>query len=474
MGKETVGERIRRTFRNLKTEEAFRDFGKFLFGAAAWNWMRSNITLRDAAKYVVRNSYNFLLKLPWVVAIIVVAAILIQGLTEHVIVIQPISVPDELSKSGYTPEVAAYRLHDALTDFVKAANSHMASPEIALQGDLPDIVVPSVGISLDAIMASIRTLLRSTRSRTISGEFTIVSQKIWLRLRLDSQQLYSSVTGGDLNNPDALFKDAAETILRTIQPYYVAAYLNANGKPNEALALANSIISRYPESDQNVVWSYILKGNVLRVMKKYPEATDALNTALRINPSMAAAHIDLGAILEDQNNKEEALDEFRNAAKIDQTFDVAHYDIGVVLDEIGIQNRDEAIAEFRLAIKYNSDYADAYIRLANDLHAENIDGEAFSNYREAIRANPTYALAYDNFGIFLNAINKKDEAIKEFQAALKNNASDAIGIKYLNQLGVQVAGVPPVGSTPTTSAAEVGAQSPAAAPAAAQTVGAHE
>ena len=106
--------------------------------------------------------HSMLLKLPLLVVIIVLATIVMPELTQHATVIDPISVPRELADSGYTAEVASHRLRDAVTDFMSGVNSRMSNPDIALHGDLPKIVVPAVGISLDAIVASIRTLMHGT------------------------------------------------------------------------------------------------------------------------------------------------------------------------------------------------------------------------------------------------------------------------------------------------------------------------
>ena len=45
--------------------------------------------------------------------------------------------------SGYTADVAAERLQDALNDIVTRAHSRREGPDVARQGDLPSIVVPS-------------------------------------------------------------------------------------------------------------------------------------------------------------------------------------------------------------------------------------------------------------------------------------------------------------------------------------------
>jgi hypothetical protein len=126
-------------------------------------------------------------------------------------------VPKELEERGYTPEVAGKRMRDAIGRFASSVNTAMKNPEIAMPGELPNIVVPTVGISLDAIVASIRTLLRSTRSRSVTGEFTSVNKQLWLRLRLDGREIYSSPPG-DVDKPDDLLPAAAAAVLKNIQP----------------------------------------------------------------------------------------------------------------------------------------------------------------------------------------------------------------------------------------------------------------
>jgi len=139
--------------------------------ARAWTWLQANVppTLSRWTSFVVANFNTLVVKLPWAIVVIFVVAIVIRGLTEHVTVIEPLSVPKELEDRGYTPEVAGKRMRDAVDRFASSVNTAMKNPEIALPGELPNIVVPTVGISLDAIVASIRTLLRSTRSRSVTG-----------------------------------------------------------------------------------------------------------------------------------------------------------------------------------------------------------------------------------------------------------------------------------------------------------------
>jgi tetratricopeptide (TPR) repeat protein len=420
---------------------SFNDLGKLLFGAGAWGRIYSNVTLRRMTTNFFRNFYSFLAKLPWVAAIIIIAAIVFRGLTEHVTVIQTLSVPETLQKNGYTPEVAGHHLRDALQDFVKSANTSMSSPDIALHGELPDIVVPSVGISLDSVMSTIRSLLRSTRSRNISGEFIIEGDELLLRLRLDNRQIYASQKGAGLNNPDDLLKLAAPEVLKEIKPYFVAvslisddASLDDNNKIDGALAMADSIIARLPETDENVAWSYILKGRVYEHRKDYLAAIDALNKAIELDENLGAAHVNLGLVFYDQKLFQKAIDEFRKALKIEPKISIVHFDLGAALQ--AISKNDEAMAEYSKAININPNYVKAHLNLGVLLKAAGKNGEAMVEYIKVIKIEPHNADAHVSLGFFLTAKGKNDEAIAEYREAIKADPNSAIAH---NNLGAVMA-----------------------------------
>ena len=110
--------------------------------------------------------------------------LLVQELRNDLITIEPIAVPKTLSESGYTPEVAGYRLRDALNVYAGAPapgndgtklNPNLDSLandddslksnfdlNISAENELPDIVVPQIGLSVRAIAASIRSALGMT------------------------------------------------------------------------------------------------------------------------------------------------------------------------------------------------------------------------------------------------------------------------------------------------------------------------
>jgi hypothetical protein len=118
------------------------------------------------------------------------------------IVVEPISVPKKLAdENGYTPDVVARQLRDDIRHIIEAEKTKMRMPELALQRDAPDVVVPSAGLSVTTIANSIQTFLSSERRRNVSGEITARENQLFLRLRLNGRDFYTSPAFDSLAMP---------------------------------------------------------------------------------------------------------------------------------------------------------------------------------------------------------------------------------------------------------------------------------
>lgn len=335
--------------------------------------------------------YTIIVRLPWVVAIIVIGAIVVQGLTENTTVIKPISVPKVLADSGYTPEVAGQRLRDAMGAYIRNVHSHMRNPEIALHGDLPSIVVPTVGISLDAVVSSVRTLLRSTRSRTLSGEITVKGNRLWLGLRVDGQRFYTSDTGADIEKPDDLLAAAVPDILKKIKPYFVAAALR---RENADLAMnyANELILLLPVEHDDLPWMYNLRATIHRERKDYKAATDDLQNALRLSHNrLMVAHATLAGVYADQNLNRQADIHYNEAIKLDSQHSNVRNSYGVFLKKNG--KWEEAIASFKKAIALDAKFVLPHNNLGDLLRDRGRRDEAIAAYNDALKLDPESAWA---------------------------------------------------------------------------------
>ena len=89
--------------------------------------------------------------------------------------------------------------------------------------------------------------------------------------------------------------------------------------------------------------------------------------------------------LRNQGKLDEAIAEYRQAIRLIPDFAEAHNDLGIALKEQG--KPDESIAEYRQAIRLKPDLAWAHNNLGNALKEQGKLNEAIAEYREAIRLN---------------------------------------------------------------------------------------
>ena len=97
--------------------------------------------------------------------------------------------------------------------------------------------------------------------------------------------------------------------------------------------------------------------------------------------------------LERQGKLEEAIAEYRTAIRIQPDFALAHNNLGSALDRKG--KRDEAIAEHRTAIRLQPDFALAHNNLGSALDRQGKREEAIAEYRTVLRLLPDNAYAHN-------------------------------------------------------------------------------
>lgn len=373
--------------------------------------------------------------------------LIVQELMSDVVTIEPIEVPKALSDSGYTPEVAGYRLRDALTSYAEAPspgndgsllNANLDSVahdddslnsnldlNISAGHDLPDIVVPQIGLSLRAIVSSIRGVLHKT-GHAISGELTTRDNKYALRLRIDGRQIFSS--DYEAENPDDLMTKAAPDVVEIIRPaaHAMARYRD---RKEEGLLRAEEIIAHYGKSDINVQWAYLLKGKHALGRDNYKQAEEMFSRAVSSNRNSEQPHMQLGVSLLRQGKPEYAIAEFQRVLAINPKSAIAYNNIGVALAtqanrkdaELDVAKLKQAIEKYQQAIAAEPGYALPYNNLGLALfHRDRVD-EAIDQYRTAIEIAPKYLLARWNLAYALQQ-RDSDSALAEYRAAIEHTA----------------------------------------------------
>jgi Flp pilus assembly protein TadD len=80
---------------------------------------------------------------------------------------------------------------------------------------------------------------------------------------------------------------------------------------------------------------------------------------------------------------------------------------------------DDAIREFREALRIQPDYADVYLNLGNALMTVGRTDEALTHFQRALMLQPNHAEAHNALGVVLAENGRIDEAIAHYQTALR-------------------------------------------------------
>jgi Tfp pilus assembly protein PilF len=150
---------------------------------------------------------------------------------------------------------------------------------------------------------------------------------------------------------------------------------------------------------------------------KLGEAMAEHQEALRLRPSCALAHNNLGVVFCKQGKLQAAIAEYRAALRLEPGDAMVHNNLGIALRNQG--KLDEAVAEYRQALRFKPTYPEAHVGLGDTLRDQGKLDEAIAEHREALRLNPDHAEAHSRLGVALAYHGKLDEAIAEFRTALR-------------------------------------------------------
>jgi tetratricopeptide (TPR) repeat protein len=102
---------------------------------------------------------------------------------------------------------------------------------------------------------------------------------------------------------------------------------------------------------------------------------------------------------------------------------VAYSNLGLYLSDHG--KVEEAMEDYRLALRINPAYAEAHNNLGIEMAKQGNLNEAIVHFQEAIRSNPGLAGAHGNLGLSLALEHNPRGAVEEFQESLRLKPDDA-------------------------------------------------
>jgi tetratricopeptide (TPR) repeat protein len=122
--------------------------------------------------------------------------------------------------------------------------------------------------------------------------------------------------------------------------------------------------------------------------------------------------------LQGSGSHDDAITEFRAAIRLKADDAPAHYELAHALQRNGLH--DEAIVAFREAIRLKPDDFATHLELARVLREKGQREEAAAEFREAIRLKPDDAAAHFEFGSFHHdSSGERDAELAEFREAAR-------------------------------------------------------
>lgn len=146
----------------------------------------------------------------------------------------------------------------------------------------------------------------------------------------------------------------------------------------------------------------------------------------------ALQHFNRGLDFASRNRHDEAIKEFKIALKYNPESAELHNNLAVSLSAIGSVRR--AIKEFEEAITLNPNDALPHHNIGVELHKKGSYKKAIERYKMAIELNPKYGIAHNNLAGVLSIIGKVDEAISESKIAININPKDSLAHHNLGAL----------------------------------------
>jgi Tfp pilus assembly protein PilF len=185
-------------------------------------------------------------------------------------------------------------------------------------------------------------------------------------------------------------------------------------------------------------------------------ARDSFKRALEINPSYTEAALNLAVTYNDLGHYELAQQVYRNAIHRDsrghQEIDPfakgkianLHAEIAYAYLEVDMPN--EAVQEYRNAIRLCPQFADLRVKLAEVLRQLGDMAASRHQLEEAIRARPDYGPARVALGVLMLIAGRRDEAEEVWREALRLDPQNKVAEMYL-----RMAQNPPLPSQPPPS-----------------------
>ena len=302
--------------------------------------------------------------------LIVTGSLMIREVRKNPIIIEPIAVPESLTKQGYTSNIVSVRIMDEFREIEKQTKTSQENGDLTpewSEGDPKksgsefkieadnltpqwsegDLEVPGTSFNIETSARFLRNILNFP-VRRIQGEITKTSDDLF-KVQLRVSGLPSGpqvISPDDEAQIDDLIHQAALKLLGVIDPYTLALHLYNQNDYAGAKTIVGQMLQTLPKDDDPS--AYILWGRMLK--EKDPAAAIKMyQRAIEIKPNFYTVYAHWGAALEAKEDLTGAVEIYRKGAELGDPW--SQLKLGLMYENgKGVDQDDEEAARlYRLA-----------------------------------------------------------------------------------------------------------------------------
>ena len=213
-------------------------------------------------------------------------------------------------------------------------------------------------------------------------------------------------------------------------------------------ARRSAILDRRGDVEREAVWSsrttagaavavavsLVLAALSWRQVAFWRDSVTLFERAVAVTGDNVLARYNLATGLAQQGRIDEAIAQYREALRIVPSYPEAHQNLGLALFHQG--KTDEAIGHYLAELARDPDHPEAHCHLGVALAVEGRYDEALAHFQAAVRARPDYPDAWYDMGLALEQLGRVDEAIAAWSRSLELAPSNA---DALHSLGAALA-----------------------------------
>lgn len=150
-------------------------------------------------------------------------------------------------------------------------------------------------------------------------------------------------------------------------------------------------------------------GLVRHSQRRFDEALEHFQAALRVEQDLPAVRYNLGVTLQSLRRHADAVTQFEIALELDPRQAAARSALGT--SKLALGRFDEAVEDYRAALQLDPELLAAHNNLGNAMYSRERYADALEHYARALELRPDYVEALANQGSALQALGRHEEAI---------------------------------------------------------------